>query len=186
MKIIIFIALCCLLQSCVGGSFLTSHEGIQINSKANLYVQKSEFKSIANGYSSSSIKDPGNPVVLENGNIEIRANCYRERLVSFSPSIIIPLPPFIPAFGSGKGSVNSKIELTLIAKNGSNAKIESIKSNNAIHVPVEEKNGIYTFGVMCTDVSDDAIVNLKGGETLHEVHIKYIKTYNFGWGWLSA
>lgn len=186
MKIILFIGLCCLLPACVGGSFLTSHEGIQINSKANLHVQKSEFESIANGYSSSSIKDPGNPVVLENGNIEIRANCYRERLVSFSPSIIIPFLPFIPAFGSGKGSVNSKIELTLIAKNGSTAKIESIKSNNTIHTPIEEKNGVYTFRLMCTEVTDNAIVNLNGGETLHEVHIKYIRTYNFGWGWISA
>lgn len=177
---------CIFLQSCIGGSLLVSHEGIQLSSKYNSYVRPPDFESFLNGYSTANLKDPGNPLHLENGGIEVKSNCYKERLVSFSPSVIIPFPPLFPAFGSGEGTVNNNIEITVIAKNDTAASVESISTNNKIYAPIEIKNNIYFFDIPCKKIDSDGVVHLKGSKNSYKIKIKFIKTYNFGWMWLSA
>jgi hypothetical protein len=186
MKIILILAISISLQACVGASFITSHEGLRLNSPNNSYVKPPEFESIADGYSSSNVGDPGNPVHLDSGDIEIVSNCYKERVVSFFPAIIIPLPPLIPAFGSGRGTLDTNIELTMSGDNKSGYSIESIFSNGEYAKAIKSGNNIYKFYLNCREVSDEGKIILKSKGNSIDINLEYIKTYNFMWGWLSA
>jgi len=185
MKIILLFLASFLLQACVGASYMTSHEGLCFDSERNEYQKPPVFKSFAYGYSSENEADPGNQFQLKSENFEIVSNCYKERLVSFFPAFVIPLPPLIPLFGSGSGSIDQAIELTINGTNELNYQV-SIQSNGATHKPVKINENNYEFELVCSTINDDSLVRLKGINNTFEIKLELIKTYNIGWGWLSA
>jgi hypothetical protein len=186
MKIIILFITLFLLQACVGASYITSHEGLYFDSEKNEYKRPPEFKSFANGYSSENETDPGNLFQLKSENVEIVSNCYKERLVSIFPAFVIPLPPLIPLFGSGSGYTSQDIELTVNGSNHHQYEIVSIRTNGVTYQPIKIHDSNYKFKLVCNSLNDNSVVVVKGIEGTLEIKLEFIKTYNYGWGWLSA
>lgn len=186
MKIILLFITLSLLQGCVGGSYLSSHEGLHFDSERNEYKKPSEFKSFAYGYSSASEADPGNLFQLKSENLELVSNCSKSRFVSFFPAFVIPLPPVIPLFGSGSGSIDETIKLTINGSNQHQYEIASIHISRVTYLPVKIYDSHYEFELPCNSLNDNSILKVKGINDEFEVKLEFIKTYNIGWVWLSA
>jgi hypothetical protein len=186
MKIILLSITLFLLQACVGASYMTSHEGLHFDSESNEYRKPPEFKSFANGYSSENEADPGNLFQLKSENLEIVSNCYKERIVSIFPAFVIPLPPLIPLFGSGSGSTRQTIGLTINGSNQHQYEIVSIRTSGVTYQPVKIHDSNYKFELVCNSLNENSVVVVKGIKGTFEIKLEFIKTYNIGWGWLSA
>jgi hypothetical protein len=184
----ILISFLILLQGCVGVSLLLKHKGIHLDSPNNVYEPKPEFESLAYGYSSSSVKDPGNPVQYNDGenDIHIEANCHNERAVSFSPSVIFPFPPIIPLFGNGEGIADQELVLHQPGCAEDLLFVKEIFLGEKKLEPYKIRECKSHFALMCSEVGTNGKVILEGQGKTISIDIEYKKTFNILWGWWSA
>jgi len=180
MKRLAPILVACALSGCVGLSFVSNNEG--------LYLEHSENKSKRNDYifpdySTEDDSDPGNRVVLTSG-IEISTNCYSEKLLSFMPSIVVPLPPVIPWFSSDPKWPD---ELLVFVKGKTHIEEVILESNGRQRRPTELRPGVYRFDISCASLRGyPATLQFTHGGRIEPIRLIYKKVRNFGWTWIGG
>jgi hypothetical protein len=92
----------------------------------------------------------------------------------------------IPLFVSGSGSTSQAIEGTVNGSNQHQYEIVSIRRNGVTYQPIEIHDSNYKFKLVCNSLNENSVVVVKGIDGSLEIKLQFIKTYNFGWGWLSA
>ena len=169
-------------------SYFGGNEGLHLDADANTFKVPREYNSILEGYSSADKNDPGQPIELQSNDERflIQANCLREKAYSFSPAVIIPLPPIIPLFGLGSGSVEENVNITVSMCTENAYIIESIIIGATVHRPISTDNCSYKFKLMCNEIPDGTVIIASDGDKEVEIKVRYIKTLTFGWGWLGA
>lgn len=172
----------------MGFSYLGAKEGWHLDSENNEFKVPSHFESILQGYSSESEKNPGHPVKIDAGDRFhlIKANCLKESAYSFSPAFIVPLPPVIPLFGVGSGSVNERVIVTVEECGKDSYVINGISASGVIYEPISVDNCSYRFDISCNDVKSGVIILEAKDHEKVEINFNYIKKLIYGWGWLGA
>lgn len=168
------------LAGCVGLSFVSSDEGLNLQHPGN--QQRANSYAFPD-YKSQDDSDPGNRVVLRNA-IEVSTDCYKETLLSFMPSIIVPLPPIIPLF-----LVKPKWpdRLAVFVKGPGPIENVILEIDGRQLLPVESKPGSYSFAVSCDNLrAYAAVLRFTHGGTAETALLVYKKTHNFGWAWLGG
>jgi hypothetical protein len=168
------------LSGCVGLSFVSSDEGLNLQHPGNQH-KRTDY--LFPDYKSQDDSDPGNRVVLKSG-IEISTDCYSEKLLTFMPSIIVPLPPVIPLFLSGPKWPG---RLAVLIKAPGPIENVTLQVDGGQLLPVESKPGAYSFAVACENLKGHpATLRFAHGGTTEITLLIYKKTRNFGWAWLGG
>lgn len=180
MKRLVIVVLAGVLSGCVGASFVSNNEGLYLEHPGN-QSKRNEYR--FPDYSSLGDGDPGNPVVLTNG-VEVSTDCYSETLLSFMPSIIVPLPPVLPWFPSDPKWSD---ELVVLVKGRGLIENVVLESSGRQLFPTELRPGAYRFDISCANIKDyPTILQFSHDGRVESIKLLYKKIRNFGWFWIGA